>query len=174
MLVVITGEPDSGKSLRAEEYVLKKASPGDRIYLATMIPYGEEGAARVDKHRRQREGKGFLTLEVTHDVSRVPAMLEDPGRKTVLLECLANLAANEIFEEKAEDPVTVLLKEVRDLEEQVASLVVVTNRYDESDAGDEETERYIRILEEVNEAIVGRADEVIEVRKQAVTRKQLR
>ena len=69
MTVLIIGHPDSGKSELAERMVTEISAPGERIYLATMIPYGEDGAARVEKHRKMREGKGFTTIEAPFDIS---------------------------------------------------------------------------------------------------------
>ncbi|MBQ5484106.1 MAG: hypothetical protein IIT72_01270, partial [Lachnospiraceae bacterium] len=47
MITLILGEPDSGKSALAEKLVCKMASSlpdsCQKIYLATMIPYGKEG-----------------------------------------------------------------------------------------------------------------------------------
>ena len=57
MLHVITGGSGSGKSAYAEGLV-QKTGPGRRIYIATMIPYGEEGRQRVLRHRRVLHGPG--------------------------------------------------------------------------------------------------------------------
>ena len=69
MTVLIIGYPESGKSELAENMVMEMAAPGDRVYLATMIPYGDEGASRVEKHRKMREGKGFETIEAPFDIA---------------------------------------------------------------------------------------------------------
>ena len=45
MNVLIIGYPDSGKSKLAEDMVLEMSAPGERVYIATMIPFGEEGRA---------------------------------------------------------------------------------------------------------------------------------
>ena len=55
MTALIIGYPDSGKSALAEKMVTEISSPDERIYLATMIPYGDEGAARGEKHVMMRE-----------------------------------------------------------------------------------------------------------------------
>lgn len=63
MMIFVLGRPDSGKSKRAEEIALERSKAGERIYLATMIPFGEEGKKRVEKHLKMRDGKGFITVE---------------------------------------------------------------------------------------------------------------
>ena len=51
MMILVVGSPDSGKSVKAEELAAELSGNEKKIYLATMIPFGEEGAARVEKHR---------------------------------------------------------------------------------------------------------------------------
>ena len=52
-----------------------------------------ECRARIEKHRRQRAGKGFVTIERGVDL----AGLALPARGDVLLEDLGNLTANEPY-----------------------------------------------------------------------------
>ena len=72
MLTCIFGGNGSGKSRFAESLVDTCGDP--RYYVATMIPYGESGARRVQKHIRQRENLRFTTLELPYleDLSRIP------------------------------------------------------------------------------------------------------
>ena len=93
MLHLITGGSGSGKSAYAEKQVLA-AGEGRRIYIATMIPYGEEGRQRVERHRKLRQEKQFETLECYTGL----AQADVPPGAVVLLECLSNLVANEVFE----------------------------------------------------------------------------
>ncbi len=97
MLKLITGPPDSGKSLKAE----KLAVQGGRknlYYLATMKVMDEEGSDRVKKHRAQREGKGFATIEQPYDIIKALDVIKAPKESTVLLECLSNLVGNELHD----------------------------------------------------------------------------
>lgn len=87
MFTLIIGGAAGGKSEFAEKHVLSLS--GRRIYLATMEPFGAEGRARVEKHRRQRAGKGFETVERYTDLASVRL----PGGANILLECLGNLTA---------------------------------------------------------------------------------
>ena len=50
MMHLITGGSGSGKSAYAERQVME-AGEKKRIYVATMMPYGEEGKMRVKRHR---------------------------------------------------------------------------------------------------------------------------
>ena len=96
----VIGAAASGKSAYAESLCL--GHDGPRVYLATMEPFGEEGARRIARHRALREGKGFSTLERTRDVgAAVPGL---PRGCTLLLEDVGNLVANELFVEGGLSP----------------------------------------------------------------------
>lgn len=161
MTVLIIGYPDSGKSKLAEDLVLSMSDPGERVYLATMIPYGAEGAARVEKHRRMRECKEFFTSEVPFDVAEaLSAPSED---RTVLLECLSNLVANEMFERHT-DTVQVIEKITHDIDrlsEKVRNLVVVSNHFETTDEFDEETVLYAKTIDEINDRLSLNFDKTI-------------
>ena len=82
----VIGAAASGKSAYAESLCL--GHDGPRVYLATMEPFGEEGARRIARHRALREGKGFSTLERTRDVGAAASGL--PCGCTLLLEDVGN------------------------------------------------------------------------------------
>ncbi len=65
-VTLVIGAAASGKSAYAESLCLGHEGP--RVYLATMEPFGEEGARCIARHRALREGKGFSTLERTRNV----------------------------------------------------------------------------------------------------------
>ena len=94
MLTLIIGGSGSGKSAFAER-LSAAAGPGG-FYLATMEPFGEEGRARIARHRAQRGALGFLTVERYTDL----AGAQIPPGADVLLEDLSNLLANEMFSPK--------------------------------------------------------------------------
>ena len=102
MLYMIFGGSGSGKSEYAEDLAVKLC-PGEKIYLATLQDIDEEMEKRIEDHKAMRKGKHFTTVEQglaleTLDVS---------GQKLVLLECMTNLLANEMYSPKAqkEEPV---------------------------------------------------------------------
>jgi adenosylcobinamide kinase/adenosylcobinamide-phosphate guanylyltransferase len=67
MMIVVIGPNSSGKSALAEPLAVQlhaTAPAGGRlIYLATLVPGDEDGEQRVTRHRRQRAGLGFVTVE---------------------------------------------------------------------------------------------------------------
>ena len=165
MTILIVGYPESGKSELAEDMVMEMASPGERVYLATMIPFGDEGASRIERHRKMREGKGFETIEAPFDI--VSAFEEKGGcaDRTVLLECLSNLAANELFEreESPDAAADKIISDIARLKELVRDLVIVSNHYEIKEDFDEETVMYARTLDAVNGRIGAIADKVIRI-----------
>lgn len=160
MMILITGGSACGKSAYAESLCMKAPLP--RYYLAAMKPYGEEGEGKVRRHRALRAGKGFETIERYTDY----AALQLPARGTTLLECIANLTANEMFDEAGNrcDPCEKILNGVDALASQCECLVVVTN-----DVGsdirtyEEGTAAYIRALGRINAALAAKADTVLEL-----------
>ena len=66
MLVLVAGGAASGKSEHAEKIVCARAH--SKLYLATMQPFGKSARARIARHRKLREGKGFYTVERSLDL----------------------------------------------------------------------------------------------------------
>ena len=92
MLHLITGGSGSGKSRYAEGEILK-LGPGRRIYIATMYPYDEESRQRIARHRAMRAEKNFETIECYTALNQ----RDFPEGANILLECMSNLVANEMF-----------------------------------------------------------------------------
>ena len=63
MMILILGGSGSGKSAYAEDYLLRTAGDKKKYYIATMQIWDEEMQAKVDRHHRLRQGKGFTTIE---------------------------------------------------------------------------------------------------------------
>ena len=161
MMILVTGGSGSGKSAFAEDCVVSFGKKG-RIYIATMYPFDEESKKRVLRHRKMRSGKGFETIECYTGLDRVKL----PEKCTALLECMSNLVANEMFQEKGahENTVEAVLNGVKNLREQAENLVIVTNEiFSEAAAYQGETELYQEYLGKINQRIGTLADEVVEV-----------
>lgn len=158
MLILVTGGSASGKSAYAESLCLC-GSP--RVYLACMQPFGEEGAARIERHRALRKGRGFLTVERYTDL----AALTLPPCECVLLEDLGNLVANEMFSAAPpRDPFDAVIGGVDALIGKCKRLVVVTDEIGSDGIDyDSATTAYIAALGAANRALSLRAEAVIEV-----------
>ncbi len=159
MELLITGGSASGKSQVAE--AAAAALPGPRFYIATMRPWDDECRARIEKHRRQRAGLGFATVEHYGDLQR----LDLPARGTALLECMSNLTANVLFgPDRPADPFAAVTAGLERLRAQCAHLVVVTNEvFSDGVAYDRETTAYLDPLAALNGWMGRRFDTVAEV-----------
>ena len=170
MLTLVTGGAASGKSEYAER--LAAACDGPRVYIATMRPLDKESVARIEKHRAARADRRFSTIERYHDLKglRLPC-----GTNAVLLECMSNLAANELFggpvelteenaaalTEKTADKITADLFRLR---ENCGHLVLVTNDiFADRDGETTLVQAYKQVLGTVNCRMAAAADTVIEV-----------
>jgi len=178
MISVVIGKSNTGKSVLAEKLALET---GDEkvYYLATMNVMDEAGKERVAKHRKQREGKGFITIEKQKDIAGILDDTGDAKCSTVLLECVANLVSNYIFddpdfdfsrcdpEKDCEDIASKAADEIKALSEKVHNLIIVTNEYDHDGEGyDDATRFYVRTLSRTNELITPFCDEVHDLLKE--------
>lgn len=161
MLHIITGGSGSGKSAYAEDQILK-LGPAKRIYIATMHPFDSESKKRVKRHRTMRSGKGFETIECYTNISS----LTELNGANILLECMSNLVANEMYEEGGAglNTVNAVLEGIRHLKKQAKNLIIVTNEiFSDVQQYDEETLRYMQYLGEINCQMIKEADCVTEV-----------
>lgn len=190
MIHLVTGGSGSGKSAYAEKLVTEQYKGDSKYYIATMQVYDEEGKARIERHRQMRSGKGFTTIEqpacieealtkidkweekqcvaVQEEKEEKQCVAEQKEKQCVaLVECMSNLAANEIFQEEEIRPyaaVERILKGIKTLSKHLHGLVIVTNNVFEDgieyDAG---TQEYLKALGQINEGLASMADTVTEV-----------
>lgn len=161
MLMMVTGGSGSGKSEFAESLVTGLAD-GPNLYIATMFPFDEECHKRIARHREMRKDKGFDTLECYTGLKHADVS----GYHTVLLECMSNLTANEMYQEKGSGDYCVeeILAGIRHVKEQCRNLIIVTNEiFSDGMDYDEETRRYQKYLGEINVRMASMADLVTEV-----------
>jgi adenosylcobinamide kinase/adenosylcobinamide-phosphate guanylyltransferase len=97
MNTLISGGCKNGKSFYAQEEARRLAERIDvpMYYLATMIPRDEEDRARVKRHKEERRGWGFVTIEQSVDIC---GALDRADRRGVfLLDSVTALLSNEMF-----------------------------------------------------------------------------
>ena len=160
MRILLTGGSGCGKSTYAER--LARELPAPRYYLATMRPFEAESRAKITRHQTQRADAGFITIERETDVGGV----DFPTRGTVLLECMCNLLANEMFDEAGNerDVYDTILADIAKLEQRCDTLIVVTNEIGSDGGGyGASTERYIETLGRLNRVLANRFDTVAEL-----------
>lgn len=193
MLHIVYGGSASGKSSYAESFAMSLQGDGRLLYIATMYPYkwntteiDPETMQRIERHRAMRADKGFDTVECYRHVEHIMAKRQD----VLLLECMSNLLANEMYLEPDSDdgglaetmsevektgvgmsetlsPVSKkIVQALVNLSTRVQDVVIVTNDVF-SDGGsltyDESTREYVKNLAEINCALAREAATVTEV-----------
>lgn len=193
MLHIVYGGSASGKSSYAESFAMSLQGEGRLLYIATMYPYkwntteiDPETMQRIERHRAMRADKGFDTVECYRHVEHIVAKRQD----VLLLECMSNLLANEMYLEQDSDdgglaetmsevektgvgmsetlsPVSKkIVQALVNLSTHVQDVVIVTNDVF-SDGGsltyDESTREYVKNLAEINCALAREAATVTEV-----------
>lgn len=193
MLHIVYGGSASGKSSYAESFAMSLQGDGRLLYIATMYPYkwnttelDPETIQRIERHRAMRADKGFDTVECYRHVEHIVAKRQD----VLLLECMSNLLANEMYLEQDSDdgglaetmsevekigvgmsetlsPVSKkIVQALVNLSTRVQDVVIVTNDVF-SDGGsltyDESTREYVKNLAEINCALAREAATVTEV-----------
>lgn len=180
MFLLVTGGSASGKSEYAESRAIKLAGEhgGALLYLAAMMPFGKEAGKRIERHRRLRSGKGFETIERYKDIAGLCCgngqeeriFRQKAAGSTIMLECMSNLTANEMFQTETGEPRSVadteekILKGICALRELSADLIIVSiDVFGDGQRYDAETEQYRQCLGELNRELSVMADEVVEV-----------
>lgn len=193
MLHIVYGGSASGKSSYAESFAMSLQGEGRLLYIATMYPYkwnttelDPETIQRIERHRAMRADKGFDTVECYRHVEHIVAKRQD----VLLLECMSNLLANEMYLEPDSNdgglaetmsevekagvgmsetlsPVSKkIVQALVNLSTRVQDVVIVTNDVF-SDGGsltyDESTREYVKNLAEINCALARVAETVTEV-----------
>ncbi len=157
MLILITGGSKNGKSNIAEKIITSYNSK--KFYIATMIPFGEEAFEAIERHRKIRLNKHFETIEKYTDIHEVNI----DNNSSALLECIGNLCANEMFENKIENPTDKILSGIFKINSRAEVFVIVTNQVGEDGIEyPKDTMNYIKNIGEINRKISEKADCVIE------------
>lgn len=154
-IILVSGSNGSGKSRFAESLIGR--FPGGRYYIATMDPQTEDNLRRIQKHREQRAGMGFTTLEIPFHVGEAEI---SPG-SAVLLEDVSNLLANSIFErhETVED----VYRDILVLAGRCAVLAAVTISNLCSEGYKGETAVYIDALNLLNQRLFEQSAAAVEM-----------
>ena len=168
MIHLIYGGSGSGKSAFAEKLVMELDSE-KKYYLATMKVFGDEGIKRVQRHKELRAGKGFDTLE-KETLDGFPSIKELVKEKnsTILIECISNLVANEMFHNDGivhpEKVVGKIRSDFVEIKNCTENFVIVSNNvFEDGIEYDDTTKKYMKALGEINIYFASIADKITEV-----------
>ena len=176
MIALISGGCKNGKSFYAQRLACQMALHQERplYYLATMIPADEEDLARIRRHRLERAGWGFDTVEQGYDLC---SCLE-PGRLTAsgqpvrpegvfLLDSTTALLSNEMFQPDGQmdrQAAQRVAGQLLNFARQVGGVVFVSdNIYSDPRRLDPSTQCYRKGLALIDRKLAQICDQVIEV-----------
>lgn len=173
-VIMITGGVGSGKSSfalrKAEEIVeelslRKKNTKGQnsrkprikvkKIFIATAEPIDEEMREKIERHKKEREGMGWLTKE--EPIS--PQKYIYPN-SIIILECITTWLANLLVKspEKIDENIQEFIEKLKNTK---SVKIVITNEVGFGIIPDSELARkYTRKLAEINRKIAEISDEV--------------
>ncbi len=152
MVITVIGGSGSGKSEFAENLAFNISQ--NTLYLATMENITDASKNRILRHKELRRDKNFKLAE------KQTALYELDYKEfdCVLVECISNLVANEIFTKSETNPLEEIIKGIKSINSK--NIVFVTNNIF-SDI--KNFENYSEIHGLANIEICSFSDEVYEV-----------
>ena len=162
--IFISGGCKNGKSFYAQNLAKNQAAGRKPLYyIATMRPVDEEDRIRVLRHRQEREGWGFETIEQSGDMSALKADF----RGSFLFDSVTALLSNEMFRADGTVDRNAYLRiaeQLTLLAEKSGNIVFVSDYiYSDAMRYDELSEHYRKGLAWIDRALAKKCDAVIEV-----------
>ena len=164
MRALLLGGSKSGKSMCAQRLAQALAAGGKRYYWATMEPADEEDRARIARHRIDRAGWGFETVERGQNLPAERKGLSPEG--TVRFDSVTACLACEMFPGKEIDRSAAAhtARDILALSRCFRHFVCVCDEIFRDGAEfDETTEAYRRGLAEICRTLAGEFDVVAEL-----------
>jgi adenosylcobinamide kinase/adenosylcobinamide-phosphate guanylyltransferase len=163
MKIFITGGCKNGKSYYAQQLAL--AQRKDKLYyVATMRSADSEDDERIKRHKKERDGLGFITVEQPVNVEEILVKIRPDG--SIILDSLTALLANEMFlpdggingraAAKISDAVACILANQDNI------VIVSDFIYSDAHIYDELTEKFRKSLAEIDRVAADKCETVLE------------
>ena len=124
-LIFVTGGARSGKSSFAEKLAFKAAK--DRFYIATLQGLDEEMKDRIARHKSQRLGKNWKTVEEPLDILNALKRV-DRKKRAVLIDCLTLWISNMMMKNYKEKEIILAAETIAEQARRgQAKVIVVSN-----------------------------------------------
>jgi len=165
MRIFISGGCKNGKSYYAQRLAKAQEGGGDLYYVATMAPVDPEDDERIKRHRKERDGWGFTTMEQPVDIGDILKKCDNSG--SFLLDSLTALLFNEMVLDETEghnDAARRTLTGLSRIMDGIGNMVIVSDYiYSDAMSYDPMTEEYIKTLAEIDRFAAKNCDAVIEI-----------
>lgn len=168
--VFISGGCKNGKSYHAQR-LAKAQRMGLLYYVATMKAVDAEDVARIARHRKERDGWNFNTIEQPVNIEKILTKCDCGG--SFLLDSLTALLANEMFlangavnmkaSGKITDGLTQVISEIKNI------VIVSDYIYGDAVTYTPLTEAYRKSLAHIDCAVAQMCDVVLEISYSSVT-----
>jgi len=158
MVIFLVGGVRSSKSTYAEELLTQC---NQKTYIATMINNDSENNQRIIIHKSRRDSSWNL-LEIPYNLD----MNTEINDEYVLLDCLTNLLANELFvlNKKPLDAIYSIIKGISFIKSKTKKFVIVSNNiFEDGNEYFDETKMFLKTLGELHKQVVKLSDKVYEV-----------
>jgi adenosylcobinamide kinase/adenosylcobinamide-phosphate guanylyltransferase len=155
VITLITGGVKSGKSTRA--LALASAWPPPALFLATAEALDADMRSRIARHRAERAGMGFVTLEEPLDLA---AALAPRRERYVLADCLTMWVSNVLRDGREADFAAMLGAFIAELWTRDGAVVVSNETGLGNIPMDALSRRYNLMLAEANRAVAAAASRV--------------
>jgi adenosylcobinamide kinase/adenosylcobinamide-phosphate guanylyltransferase len=129
-----------------------------------MKPVDCEDDERIARHRREREGWGFQTVEQPIDIEKILDKCDHGS--SFLLDSLTALLANEMFlpESVNENAAAKVTDGLRLVTNAIKNIVIVSDFiYSDAQVYDQLTEKYRESLAKIDKAAAAHCDIVLEI-----------
>lgn len=154
-ITLVTGGQRSGKSAFAMEMALKECK--NPIYLATSRVYDDEHAKRIERHKRDREGKNWETIEEDLTLSK-----HDVSGRVVVIDCVTLWTTNNFSDLSDDERCLQKLKDDFDsFSSKGAHFIFVTNEIGMCEQSQNDVQRrFTALLGWFNQYIASRSDDI--------------
>jgi len=163
MNVLLIGGSKGGKSMMAQN-IVRDTNRSNLVYLASMEPVDEEDNARILRHKQERDGWGFVTVEQPRDLQL--CLHKIPKDSAVLFDSVTALLANEMFSSKDVDfdAPTRVYDEIFQLCNHAHDVIIICDYiFSDAEDYDEVTEAYRKGLANICRRLADICDAVGEV-----------
>lgn len=157
-ITLVLGGASSGKSAFAERLICQSGLA--KVYIATAESLDAEMSEKISKHRAQRAGQGWRTVEAPHDTA--PALMQIEAGEIVLVDCVTFWLTNLMIDDGDWDDELETLLDV--LVQMRAPVVLVSNDVSGGVIPENALARaFQRAQGDVNQRLAAQADLVINV-----------
>jgi len=147
--IFISGGCKNGKSTYAQRIAKRQNKhPNPLYYIATMSATDGEDMERINRHRKERDGWGFATIEQPLNIAKILQKCDRDG--SFLLDSLTALLANEMFSPSGkfdENACNRIAAEMSKVLSEIHNIVIVSDYiYSDAFVYDPLTEAYRKSL----------------------------